>query len=307
MNDPPSTVAVLGPGAVGGLLAGLLARSGVDVLCLAREPTAELLSERGITIRSSKFGDFTVPVRSDTCLRESVSACLITVKAFHLEEAVARVPAEQLGGAILVPFLNGIDHVARLRSRYPGEQVVAGTIRVEATRDQGRIDHMSPFVAIELAEGEESVRAQVAALGKELEVAGAAVTIRPDEKSMLWQKLCLLAPLALLTTDADAPAGTVRSERRSDLLGVVHEAVAAAKADDATVDEESVIAWLDGIPAEMKSSMQRDASAGREIELEAIGGPIVRAADQAGRDDSITARLVAGLSQSLPKRSSRVQ
>jgi 2-dehydropantoate 2-reductase len=41
--------------------------------------------------------------------------------------------------------------------------------------------------------------------------------------------------------------------------------------------------------------MQKDAAAGRPIELDAIGGTILRAADRAGTQAPATARLVADL------------
>ncbi len=78
----------------------------------------------------------------------------VTVKAAQLEAAVEAVPAGTLGHGLVVPFLNGIDHVAWLRERYPPDQVVAGTIRVESTRvGPGVIEHASPFAVVELAAG----------------------------------------------------------------------------------------------------------------------------------------------------------
>jgi 2-dehydropantoate 2-reductase len=47
----------------------------------------------------------------------------------------------------------------------------------------------------------------------------------------------------------------------------------------------------------MRSSMQKDAEAGRAIELDAIGGAVLRAAARAGIDVPVTARLVAELQQ----------
>jgi 2-dehydropantoate 2-reductase len=47
----------------------------------------------------------------------------------------------------------------------------------------------------------------------------------------------------------------------------------------------------------MRSSMQKDAAAGRPIELDAIGGTILRAAARAGTDAPVTARLVADLQE----------
>ena len=43
-----------------------------------------------------------------------------------LESAWAAVAPEQVGTATVLPLLNGVDHVARLRERYPN--VMAGVI-----------------------------------------------------------------------------------------------------------------------------------------------------------------------------------
>ncbi|MGH3490841.1 MAG: 2-dehydropantoate 2-reductase N-terminal domain-containing protein, partial [Actinopolymorphaceae bacterium] len=67
-------IAVLGPGGVGGLLGGLLARAGRRVVFVARPATAQALRENGLTVTSRAFGDFSVPVEADTQLREPVGA-----------------------------------------------------------------------------------------------------------------------------------------------------------------------------------------------------------------------------------------
>jgi 2-dehydropantoate 2-reductase len=52
---------------------------------------------------------------------------------------------------------------------------------------------------------------------------------------------------------------------------------------------------FDLAPAGLKSSMQRDAEAGRPTELDAIGGAVLRAARRHGIATPVTARLVDGL------------
>jgi 2-dehydropantoate 2-reductase len=59
MANNELTVAILGPGGVGGLLAALLSRAGHRVICLAGEETADTLRTNGIQVRSARFGDFT--------------------------------------------------------------------------------------------------------------------------------------------------------------------------------------------------------------------------------------------------------
>ena len=80
----PLRVAVLGPGGVGGLLAALLARQGDVVTCLAGDSTTAALRAHGITVRSDRFGTFTVAVGAATSLEDRVDVCFVTVKATQL-------------------------------------------------------------------------------------------------------------------------------------------------------------------------------------------------------------------------------
>ncbi|MEU4268037.1 2-dehydropantoate 2-reductase [Streptomyces sp. NPDC026092] len=289
MTSTSMTVAILGPGGVGGLIGALLARDGHRVICLAGEETAAVLRRDGLCVRSARYGDFTTPVEADTLLREPVDVTLVTVKQTALPAAFDRVPPQLLGDGVVVPLLNGLDHVAAMRRRYPACQVVAGTIRVEATRTApGRIAHTSPFAALELA-------APLDALASRLRNAGLDVTLRTDESAMLWDKLSFLAPLALLTTRHQAAVGVIRDERRSELLAVLDEITAVARAAGAPVTAEDVLSFFDRAPETMKSSMQRDAENGHPIELDAIGGAVLRAAATHRIETPMTARLVAEL------------
>jgi len=218
--------------------------------------------------------------------------CLVAVKSTSLDEALDSVPAEALGDGLVIPLLNGVEHMTALRARFPVAQVVAGAIRVESTRvGAGRISHTSPFSWIEVA-SDTAPRERVDALAAQLHQAGLDVTVRDDETALLWEKLTLLAPLALLTTHASAPLGFVRDQRRADLEAVTGEVCAVAAAAGARVDPATILGMLDGVPASMKSSMQRDAEANRSTELDAIGGAVLRAARRHGIDAPVTARLV---------------
>jgi 2-dehydropantoate 2-reductase len=292
---PPARVAVLGPGGVGGLVAALLARRGDQVTCLAPPATAAHLAANGLELRSPTLGDARVAVEAATRLDHPVDVCFVTVKATQLAEAVEAVPAETLGDGLVVPFLNGVDHVAWLRGRYPPDQVVAGTIAVESTRaGPGLIEHASPFAVVELAAGK-APRSRVEELAARLAETGLDVTVRDDEATILWTKLAVLAPIALVTTWTAAPFGEARARHGDEAVAVAREVVRAARADGVDLDEAAAVARLDMVPDAMRSSMQKDAAAGRPIELDAIGGAILRAAERAGTQAPVTARLVADL------------
>jgi 2-dehydropantoate 2-reductase len=293
-GSAPQRVAVLGPGGIGGLLAGLLARDGDQVTCIATPATAAHLREHGVEVRSTRFGEFRVPVGAATRLEGPVDVCYVAVKATSLDEALDEVPPEPIGEALVVPFLNGIDHVALLRRRYPADQVVAATIRIESARvAPGVIEHPTGFCAVELARGQADP-ARFDTLVTKLERVGMDVVVRDDELKMLWAKLSVLAPIALLGTHEMAPFGEVRERRRDDFSAVVHEIAAAAKAADGVeLDPEVPLGMVDLAPASMKSSMLRDAEAGKPLELDAIGATILRAAERGGIEVPVTRRLVS--------------
>lgn len=295
MDDAPLRVAVLGAGGVGGLVGGLLARLGDEVTLLTGGRSAEALRERGVEVRSRLLGDLHEPVGVAAELDAPVDACVVAVKAPDLEAALARVPEAALGEALVVPFLNGVEHVALLRRRYPRARVVAASIRVESARTApGHIEQTSPFAMVEIALRPDIER-DATRLADHLRRTGLEVVLRDDEAGLLWDKLIFLAPLALLTTHSAAPAGVVRTERRDEMLAVVDEIAAVAAAEGASVDAAATVAALDAVPPTMTSSMQRDAAEGRPIELEAIGGSILRAAARNGVPAPVTERLVEAL------------
>jgi 2-dehydropantoate 2-reductase len=291
-------VAVLGPGGVGGLLGALLTRLGDQVVFIAGPETAATLNRQGLSIRSSRYGNFTAAATAVTTLSSPVDICVVAVKATQLDAALERLPADQLGDGLVVPFLNGIEHLGVLRARY-GDKVIPATMRVEASRvAPGVVEHASPFMKVELAADADaslSRQQEVHTFGRHLALADIEVTVVEDELSMLWGKLIFLAPLALLTTRYQVPAGTVRDAHRDEMLAVIHEIAIVADKSGANVSADGAVQLLDSIPPTMQSSMQRDAEDGRPIEIEAIGGAILRSAAEVGLAAPATEKLVEEL------------
>ena len=291
----PLRIAVLGPGGVGGLLAAVLAREGHQVTVIARAATAAQINDAGLSLRSEALGDTDVRVVAAERLDHPVDIVLVTVKATQLEESLASLPAEVVGRAVVVPFLNGLDHVERLKALYPAAQVATGTIRVEAERvAPGQVVHRSPFAIVELAP-DTADPAVVQRLADALTSAGLAVTVRAEARQALWDKLAVLAPLALFTTRAAAPWGAVRDTSWSEVESMVREIGTVAAAEGVDVDPGAVLAFLAGVPDGMRSSMQKDAAAGNPVELDAIGGSVLRAGEAAGVPMPVTAGVVAAL------------
>jgi 2-dehydropantoate 2-reductase len=295
-------VAVLGPGGVGGLLAALLARAGNPVVVLAGDSTGQAIAESGLRVESRLFGNFEVKVGTASRLESEVDACLITVKATQLERALERLPKESVGDALVIPFLNGIDHVDFLRTRY-GSNVVPATIRIEVLRAEPRlIRQTSPFAAVEIATSA-GMHDRVGRFAAGLRATGLDVKLREDETAMLWDKLALLGPLALLTTHERGNVGVIRARRRDDAIALISEVAAVARAEGASPDPAATVRLLDAAPESFETSMQRDQAAGRPLELDAIGGAVLRHAAAAGVPVPVTARLVEELREREQARS----
>ena len=302
-------VAIVGPGGVGGLLGALLIRQGAGVTFVAPEPTASVLNSQGIRVHSGLYGDFTVAANAVPVLTEPVDVCVVAVKALQLEAAMERVPKQAVDGAVIVPFLNGVDHVDVLRSIY-GPRVVAGTLRVASTRTApGVIEHSSPFVRVELAladDLDDQLRETALRFERRLAAAGVEVAVRDDELSMLWGKLIFLCPLALLTTTYGIAAGEARTTHREELVAMLGEIAQIGQAVGASLSAEAALEFFDSVPPTMQSSMQHDAAAGRPIELDAIGGAVLRAATRTGIPAPVTEKLVSDLTGRVkpPRRTS---
>ncbi|MFC4563920.1 ketopantoate reductase family protein [Nocardiopsis mangrovi] len=292
----PGHITVLAPGGVGGLLAGLLARDGRSVDIVATEPTAARIARDGLRVESAALGDFTAAVEAAPAARRTADVLIVATKATSLEPALDRVPAGRLAdGALIVPLLNGFEHVDLLRARYPRARVLSSAIWVESTRvAPGHIRQTGPFAGLHIAySGAPADR--VEDLAAAVRATGFPVELRDDEAALLWGKLHFLLPTALVCTHAEQPVGGVRAERRADLAAVADEVAAVAAARGVGLDSGDVIAIVDALPPGTKPSMLRDREAGRPMEVDALGGALLRAGRAAGVPTPVTERLVADL------------
>jgi len=283
MNSP--SVAILGPGAVGGFLAAVLWRHGVAVTCVTREPSAELIARQGIRLESETFGELTARAAAVTRLNDEPDLLFVCTKMTGLAEALKRVDAKQLRRTLVVPLLNGIEHMQVLRSACCTRVIAASIGSFEAIRKApNHIVHRSASARIELAFEGDTERRKLSDLIRLLCGAGIMTALLPNEAAVLWGKLGRLHAIALFTALANQPLGIVRADPawRSQMEACVHEAAAVANAEGAALNPVQIMKQIDALPAGLETSMQRDIAAGRPSELDAIAGAVVRAGERHG-------------------------
>jgi 2-dehydropantoate 2-reductase len=294
-----STIAVLGPGGVGGFVAAALSRAGEEVVVIARPETAEAVDRNGIRVQSVRLGEFTARPRAAHELTTPVDLLIVATKATTLDDALTRIKRDP---ELVLPLLNGLDHMTILRDRFGTGRVAAGTIRIDALRRApGEIVQTSPFLRIDLAADEPAPHGALERTCATLTRAGIPAEIGRSEAQVLWSKLVRLNALACTTSVTGKAVGFIRSDPdwRAALEACMLEAAAVAGAEGADVDPRARMQELDEAHPELESSMQQDIAAGREPELEAIPGAVLRAAARHGLQCPTIERLYTEIAAHL--------
>jgi 2-dehydropantoate 2-reductase len=268
--------AILGAGAIGGLLGTALASVGEDVTMIVRPEKLAGFPETLTLKRPS--GTITAPARAVAKLTGTGDVLWIATKAFQLPLALGSIETVP---TLVIPLLNGTEHVSQLRERFGQDHVVPGTITIESENAAPGVSiQLGPVVRLNLgASAEPLLGKTIAKLGD----LGFTSQFVPNEQTLLWSKLCFLGPLALVTSASGKNKGEVFADAgwKGVIEAAVQEACAVAKSQAAEVDPSVILGLMQSLPPSMRSSMQKDAAAGRPLELDAIGGAIVRGGEKA--------------------------
>jgi 2-dehydropantoate 2-reductase len=276
-----NTAAVLGPGAVGGSLAVRLSNAGANVVCVAHPEAAGLIALAGLVVESPE-GTLTARLEVVEQLTKPVDLLLVTVKAPALADAIKRVEPDAISSGVVLPLLNGIEHMAPLRQRFDG-RVAAGSISHFVAYRAGRVQIVeatgSPVITIA---SETLSRAEVEGAADLLRRARVDVRVGQDEHRVLWQKLARIAALAAATSASGRTVGELRAdpEWRPRLDGAITEACAVAGADGVSLRPSEQWAIIEEMADETTTSAARDVAAGRLSELDAIVGAVLRTAER---------------------------
>jgi 2-dehydropantoate 2-reductase len=294
-RDP---IAILGPGGIGGMLA---VRTGA--MCIGTERTVAAIRASGLTLVQDEMTTVAHPDATER-LELPVSLLVVAVKAHSLDDALERIAPEALEGAVVLPLLNGLEHVEAIRARLEARDtvsrgapvVVAGSIgQVEAfSPEPGFVVQRTPGATVTVASQELDRPALTAAL-EPLHVDGVEVAIGEDERAVLWDKSARLAVLAAATVASGRTVGELRDDptSRARLEAALAEACRVAAAEGVELDPAGQWAIIESLPHDLTTSTARDAAAGRPTELDAITGSVVRAGLRVGVATPVLDALMA--------------
>lgn len=286
-------IAIVGAGGVGGLLGGLLVRSGAEVVVVARGRQLEAVRKSGIRV-DSPLGFFTMRVAGaaeDPAALPPADAVLLCVKAWQVSELAPRLAPLIAPGGVVVPLQNGVEAADQLAQALGQDPVAGGIIKVLAWLDgPGAVKHVgnAPVVIM----GERGPRAagpspRLDALAAALGRAGADARVSQDVERDIWEKFLAIEPWGAVAAASRAPIGVLRAlpETRALQREAMAEVTALARARGVSLAAdvvEKTEAFLDGVPPEGTASMQRDMGAGRPSEFEDQVGAVRRLGRRSG-------------------------
>jgi 2-dehydropantoate 2-reductase len=164
----------------------------------------------------------------------------------------------------------------------------------------GRILSVGATNFIRFGELDGRVRARTRRLRQSFADAGISAEIPEDIHVALWQKFLFVVPMGGVGAFASATIGVMRTqpELRGMLTGAMAEIHALGRKRGIALPDDIVsaaLAFLDGLPAEGTSSLQRDLAAGVPSELEDWTGAVVRLGRESGVPTPVHDTLYAKL------------
>jgi 2-dehydropantoate 2-reductase len=315
-------VIVIGAGAVGGWLAGALARGGAEVGLVARGATLDAIRVDGLTlIEKERRETFRLAVSERAADLPRADAIIVAVKTFAFAEAIAAAASALEHGPMLVTAMNGLpwwflDDVTgplanqRLEAIDPGGKA-AGMLK--AVKRVGAVAHVSsraesPGVIriagvdrLILGEPDGKTSAGTAQLARLLVAGGVPAPVTDDIRLEIWAKLwgnMNMNPVSAITRLTAHPI--LGDARLFELVrGMMTEfaelgAMIGLKLP-MTVDERLVITRRLG---DFRTSMLNDLEAGRPMEVEGLLGVVTEMADRIGHSVPLS-RAVYALARAI--------
>jgi 2-dehydropantoate 2-reductase len=284
-------IAMMGSGGVGGFFGGRLAHAGYDVSFIARGAHLAAMRESGLTIENEPQGDIRVPkvrVTDEPATLGGVDIVILSVKLWDTESAARQIRPLVGPKTGVLSLQNGVIKDEIMRREFGKAAIMGGVCYVATHVKRPGVIHQTGTMQRAIVgeyDGHKSER--TAFLHEALVRAGVNAELSGDVHKAIWEKYVFLVGLSATTTSMRMPIGPIREDpkTRAFLLEVMREAVAVGRAQGVALPEdyaESRLAYADGLPADMTSSMHHDLERGNRLELEWLSGGVVQLGRAAG-------------------------
>jgi 2-dehydropantoate 2-reductase len=226
---------------------------------------------------------------------------MFCVKLWDVEPLAPQLAVLVRDGGVVIPFQNGVDSHAILQRTLGPAHVLGGVAYIAATiGSPGVIVQTGTMARLVVGAFAAAQAAAADAFAQACRGAGIDCSVSPDIRAALWTKYVFLAALSGVTSLARQPVGVIRSDPdlRATMASAMREIVAVAAAEGVALGEgfvERQLGFLDGLPAQMRSSMQNDLAAGNRLEAPWLAGGVVRKGAERRVPTPVNATIYAAL------------
>ena len=288
-------ILVIGAGAVGGYFGGRLHEAGRDVSFLVHSPQAETLRAHGLRILSP-FGD--AMIRPRLVLAHEISGpydlILLCVKAYSLDAAMNDFAGAVGASTMILPLLNGMQHIDLLANRFGDGKVIGGVCLIVAEMDKdNRILQLTKTQQLVYGERGGNVSARMEILNQTMQGAKFEAKMSQNIEQEMWEKWVMLSSLGAATCLMRGNIGEIEAVPGGAgvAMGILAESSAIAAAcghapSDAFLTRAEKIMTAPG--STLTSSMYRDLLKKGRVEVEQILGDLLNR----GRKLSLESPLV---------------
>jgi 2-dehydropantoate 2-reductase len=297
-------IGILGAGALGCAMGGVLTEAGHEVWLINRNAEqVAAMNCRGLILRSDGV-DRTVRVHAATTAQDvaggTVELVIVLVKSFHTAQAMAAALSLLGPDTAVLSLQNGLGHEDILAGIVGRQRVLAGKTYVGGTQlapghvlagTRGKLTLMG-----ELGGG---VSARVQRIADVFNRAGLDATVSANIMGNIWDKLLVNVATGALSAITRLPYGLLYQSPEVEACAVaaVMEAMAVARASGIQLSiAEPMDAWRmagAGLPAEFKPSMLQSLEKGSITEIDFINGAVVRQGLTVGVPTPVNQTLVA--------------
>ncbi|KQX40231.1 hypothetical protein ASD04_06240 [Devosia sp. Root436] len=272
-----TTIAVIGPGAIGGTVAVWLAQDpAFTVIVCARTPLDDLRVETPQGVITARPEVLTDPGKA-----RAVDWVLVATKTYDVESTRAWLNRLVGAGTRVAIIQNGVEHVRLFEHLVPAERLVPVMINLPAVRNApGRIVQRGHGI-IAVPAGRNG--ADFADLFVQAEIEAAA---HDDFLSQVWVKLCgnCAAIVPSLTLRATGPVWS--KDMEAIVRGLAEECAAVGRAEGAIVPQSVIDSTVEiarnSREGSIAGSIHADRLAGHKMEVDARNGVIVRLGEKHG-------------------------
>lgn len=282
-------IAIVGPGAIGCLLAALLTRAGHRIALLDKDPDrARLIAGQGLRVESpAGVETFAVEVTADPLsIAGPMDFVCICVKSYDTRSAIRHALPLLSAGTATVSLQNGLGNAEQIAAESGAAPVCAVTAHGSTTLGPGSIRHAGAGPTA-VAPAGAAARPAATRFSQLLEEAHLETVRRNNHLSMLWSKVAVNAAINAVTALNDVPNGAVldRPDLRATAMAAATEVAQVAAAAGIELYCESAVAEVEQVCELTRnniSSMLQDVRAGRRTEIDAITGAVVAKAREFG-------------------------